>query len=164
MSYTLREITENSPIAHFGPKSSCIVSGNDDVWFETIAGELMRIRIHARDVGGRFAILETIAQPMAGTPMHTHREDEVFQVLDGVLTFEIENQRIEAGAGAIVVVPAGAKHAWRNFGNEPARSIVTFAPGGIERMFTTLGDLALDELANHVARYGSMIHGPMIER
>jgi quercetin dioxygenase-like cupin family protein len=131
-----------------------VLSGDEGHWFNAVPGEVVRIRIHDSDVGGRFTVLESVAQPMAGTPSHAHREDEVFHVQEGVLTFVIDGNRFDACPGSIVVIPAGAVHAWRNFGDKPSRSIVTFTPGGIEELFAKLSELALSNLPELAAHYG----------
>jgi quercetin dioxygenase-like cupin family protein len=140
-----------------------LASGDEVPWFDSVPGERLRIRVGAGNVGGRYAIMESVAQPMAGAPLHTHREDEIFHVLDGVLTFVIDGDRVEAGPGSIVVVPAGAVHAWRNFGDKPARCMVTFTPGGVEELFTRIGGLPPAELAEFAARYGTIVVGPPLE-
>ncbi len=152
------------PIAKLGRNLTAIVSGDDDVWFDTAVGEKMRIRIHARDVDGRFSIMECLSQPMSGTPRHRQRADEIVHVLEGALTFQIDDERFDASVGDIVVIPAGAAHAWRNFGPVPTRAIVTFAPGGLERLYTTIQDVPCDKLRDHVAHHGLVIDGPMINR
>ncbi len=153
----------NGWTSHQEKSSAAILSQSDEPWTEAIPGEILRVRIHSRDVGGRYAMLESISQPMAGAPLHAHVEDEVFHVLNGVLTFEIGSKRLEAGPGSIIVVPAGTVHAWRNFGNKPARCMVTFTPGGIEELFLRLKDTPPEGLATLAARYGSIITGPILE-
>lgn len=140
------------------------MNGNEEPWFDAIPGERIRIRIRGRDVAGGYSVLESISQPMTGAPLHTHREDEIFHVLEGVLTFVVDGRCIDAGPGSVVVVRAGAVHAWRNFGDVPARCLVMFTPGGIDELFAALGTVRPDELPEFAARYGSIIRGPTIER
>ncbi len=140
-----------------------VLSADEGRWINAVPGEIIRIRVHSSEVGGRFTVVESISQPMAGPPSHVHREDEVFFVEEGVLTFVIDGNRFEAGAGSLVVIPAGAVHAWRNFGDKPARCIVTFTPGGIEELFSRIGETPLSKLPDLAAQYGSAITGPPIE-
>ncbi len=152
------------PIAKLGRDSTVIISSDDDVWFDTAFGEKMRVRVHARDVDGRFSIMECLAQPASGTLRHRQRADEIVHILEGALTFQIDDRRFEAGVGDIVVISAGRTHAWRNFGPVPARSVVMFAPGGLERLYTTISNVPRDQLRDHVAGHGLVIDGPMIDR
>ena len=57
--------------------------------------------------------------PGFGPPLHRHPVEEVFLVLRGQATFTIEDSRIAAGAGHIVVVPAGVPHCFVNASEEP---------------------------------------------
>ena len=42
-------------------------------------------------MNGRYAIMENIAAPGTATPMHFHAEDEIFHVLEGTVTFSIDD-------------------------------------------------------------------------
>ena len=145
------------------PNSRWFISSNTDPWFEAVPGEAMRIRVYGHDVGGRYTIAESIAQPMAGVPRHIHREDEVIVLHDGVLVFELDGARHEAGPGSIVTIPAGVEHAWRNFGDRPAHYFATFTPGGIDELLTQVSQVSPDALADLAARYGCIVTGPLIE-
>lgn len=132
-------------------------------WFDVIPGERISIRVASSEVGGRFAILESVAGPGTATPMHTHREDEIFQILEGVVTFSCGGQIFDAVAGTTVVIPAGAHHAWKNRGGNDVRMVVLFAPGGIEPLFRQLAGRAPEEIGAAAAVYGTVIVGPPIE-
>ncbi|NNM71617.1 cupin domain-containing protein [Enterovirga aerilata] len=127
--------------------------------FEAIPGEMISIRVHSSQVGGHFAILESLLQPRCGPPLHTHREDETFQVLEGTMTFLCEGRRLEGGPGTIVHVPAGMAHAWANLTDRPARMLVTLSPGGLEDIFAQLAGRSPAEFGELVERYGSVIVG-----
>src|SRR5271168_3516739 len=115
--------TTSEPIAHSAPEhSAAIVSHHDSIkWFEAIPGEQLCIRVHGTQVNGRYAIMENIAAPGTATPMHFHAEDEIFHILEGTVTFSIDGDVFNASVGSIVVIPAGAHHAWRNRSNSPIR-------------------------------------------
>jgi len=83
--------------------------------------------------------MENIAAPGTATPMHFHAEDE------------------------IVVIPAGAHHAWRNRSNAPIRMSIFFSPGGVEELYPKLVGLSLEELPTVVEPFGSGIVGPPID-
>jgi mannose-6-phosphate isomerase-like protein (cupin superfamily) len=137
-----------------------VVSRTDkDGWFNAIPGETLKIRIPGSATGGAYAILESVVEPGYGPPLHFHREDEIFEVLEGVMTFQVVDGRFEASPGTIVSVPAGVHHAWFNFGSAPVRMIVTFAPGGIEALFPQLGGMAPADIAKLAERYGTVIVG-----
>jgi quercetin dioxygenase-like cupin family protein len=106
------------------------------------------IRVHGTQVNGRYAIMENIAAPGTATPMHFHAEVEIFHILEGTVTFSIDGDVFNASVGSIVVIPAGAHHAWRNRSNAPIR------------MSTCL---SLEELSTVVEPFGSGIVGPPID-
>jgi mannose-6-phosphate isomerase-like protein (cupin superfamily) len=56
-----------------------------------------------------------------GSPagMHTHVVDQIFYILAGTMSLEIEGKPYEAGPGSLVVFPAGVPHRNWNGGTEP---------------------------------------------
>ena len=129
-------------------------------WFDAVPGERVRIRVDSRTVGAAYTIIESVAQAMVGPPLHRHREDEVFHILEGCLAFQCGTERFDAPAGSIVVAPADTPHCWFNFGPEPARMVVTFAPGGQEEVFLGLMHVAAEDLAIYAARHDIDVLGP----
>ena len=59
--------------------------------------------------------------PGDGSPagMHIHVVDQLFYILRGTMSLEIEGQRYTAGPGSLVVFPAGVPHRNWNGGTEP---------------------------------------------
>lgn len=94
--------------------------------------------------------------------MHYHREDEILQILEGVLTFSCGGRIFDAVAGTTIVVPAGAHHAWLNHAPSPVRMLVTFSPGGIEELFKRLYSTNPNDLDALATEYGTHIVGPGI--
>jgi mannose-6-phosphate isomerase-like protein (cupin superfamily) len=77
-------------------------------------GSLWTVKASAEQIGGRFALIDELAPGGAGTPLHRHAEDETFYVLEGELTFFLEDDEpITATAGSFVHVLGGAVHAFR---------------------------------------------------
>jgi len=149
---------------HALEQSTPIVSHHDTIkWFEAIPGEQLCIRVHGTQVNGRYAIMENIASPGTATPMHFHAEDEIFHILEGTVTFSIDGDVFNASVGSIVVIPAGAHHAWRNRSNAPIRMSTFFSPGGVEELYPKLVGLSLEELSTVVEPFGSGIVGPPID-
>jgi quercetin dioxygenase-like cupin family protein len=95
--------------------------------------------------------------------MHFHAEDEIFHILEGTVTFSIDGDVFNAFVGSIVVIPAGAHHAWRNRSNAPIRMSTFFSPGGVEELYAKLVGLSLEELSSVVESFGSGIVGPPID-
>lgn len=143
-------------------KVATVHSPEEREWVQTYPGERVAILVHSGSVGGQLSVLEAIAAPCAASPMHYHREDEILQILEGVLTFSCEGKVFDALAGTTIVVPAGAHHAWINHAPSPVRMLVTFSPGGIEELFKQLHRTSHDKLDTLAAEYGTHVVGPGI--
>jgi quercetin dioxygenase-like cupin family protein len=132
-------------------------------WFEAIPGEQLCIRVHGSQVNGQYSMMENVAEPGTATPMHFHAEDEIFHVLEGTVAFSIDGDVFNASVGSVVVIPAGAHHAWRNRSNAPIRMFTFFSPGGVEDLYPRLAGLSLDEMISVVESFGSGIVGPPMD-
>jgi mannose-6-phosphate isomerase-like protein (cupin superfamily) len=153
-------------MANFGEQAASHVrdpmpDGTPGNWFDAVPGERVRIRVDSRTVAGAaYTIIESVAQAMVGPPLHRHREDEIFYIVEGCLAFQCGTERFDAPAGSIIVAPAGTPHCWFNFGPEPARMVVTFAPGGQEEVFLGLADVASTDLPAYAALHDIDVLGP----
>jgi len=89
-----------------------------------------------------YSLLEWIAP--AGTqspPVHLHhRTDEGFYVLTGTFGFLLDDERIEAPAGAHVLVPKGHPHTFWNAGDETASCLIILSPAGFDAYFRELAE------------------------
>ena len=131
-------------------------------WFDTIPGERMAIHVQSSAVGGNLAIMETVAVPGCGSPLHFHRESEIFHILEGTMTFMCGGEKREAGLGTTIVVPPGVHHAWANLSPSQVRMLVVVTPGGIENLFPQANGLSPLDLVELVESYGTRIVGPPI--
>ena len=64
-----------------------------------------------------------------------NREEELFVVLEGEITFWIDGRVTTHTAGGTEFVPRNVPHSFRNISNKPARVLILFTPGGIEGFF-----------------------------
>jgi mannose-6-phosphate isomerase-like protein (cupin superfamily) len=86
---------------------------------------------------GQFLFGEARMDPGSPCPslhIHTH-EYESFYVVEGVLTVEVGDQRLELKGGDYVVLPPGVPHRFANLSDAPVRVIGAMAPTNIEKMF-----------------------------
>lgn len=70
-----------------------------------------------------------------GPPLHSHDVDEAFYILDGQLTFQLNNEKTTANAGELVFARRGLPHTLANPGGTPARYLLVITPAGFERQF-----------------------------
>jgi quercetin dioxygenase-like cupin family protein len=97
-------------------------------WF----GSLAVIKTTAAETGGQMTIVEVTEHPGAEAPLHVHhRDDEGFWVLQGEVTFEVGETKIEASAGDYVFGPRDIPHRFK-VGDQGCRMLFILVPGGIE--------------------------------
>jgi quercetin dioxygenase-like cupin family protein len=74
--------------------------------------------------GGRNASVAYIRTPPGGgSPrgLHTHDWEQIFYVLEGTMTIEVEGEQMTAGPGSLIVFPAGVPH--RNWNDSAAPTV-----------------------------------------
>jgi len=84
-----------------------------------------------RDSGAETTSINCIKTPAGeGSPagLHTHRVDQVFYILSGTMSLEIEGTEYEAGPGTLVYFPAGVPHRNWNAGSEPTVHLAIQVP------------------------------------
>ena len=140
------------------------------VWF---LATRMSLLASAETTGGALGLIEGVFPPGFSPPLHVHsHEDEPMYVIEGQVTFQVGDQRFEAGPGSFVFLPKDVPHTFVVEGDAPARILELTLPGGFERFHIEGGrpaegpglpapappDIAmLDQLA---ARYGTRHIGP----
>lgn len=66
-------------------------------------------------------------EPGAAFGMHTHPGEEIINVLEGLLEYEIEGQRpVVLKAGDVLFIPAGKNHSAKNVGKVKASELATY--------------------------------------
>ncbi len=130
----------------------------------------LTMKAESYQTGGLITIYESRQEAHSvGPARHYHeRLTEVFYVLDGCLTFQIDTEIHMARAGAMVVIPPRVVHAFRNAQSQPARLLVVVIPGGFEGFFAEaqglqipMGDAPQWQRIN--ARWDTHIVGPPLE-
>lgn len=116
-------------------------------------------------VDGRVSIVEVLATRAAEPPRHIHhREDELWYVLDGQMTFQVGDATLLAPAGSFAYAPKGVAHAF-TIDVEPTRVLVLATPSGFERFAMELGVPAeSDEMPAGLALPGPEVLGPVAAR
>jgi quercetin dioxygenase-like cupin family protein len=73
--------------------------------------------------GARIGGEGTCQDSCTGPGLHRHPYEETFIVEEGRATFTVDGETIEAHAGQIVVVPAGAAHGFVSSGDDVLRQV-----------------------------------------
>jgi mannose-6-phosphate isomerase-like protein (cupin superfamily) len=130
------------------------------------------IRIPSRQTDGLVGLGEVNLPPLtAGPNLRVHaNEDELFVVLEGMLTVQIGQELHDIAAGGLAWGARGIPHAFANRAQEPLRIMILWNPGGAERVFeemeeyarTAAGSPEQEVTAAILARYGATRVGPPI--
>ncbi len=80
-----------------------------------VIGELLTLKVTNAQTDGMFTVIELLAQPGGGPPLHTHPSAESFTILEGEFQFTGldcgQPYSFRAGPGDTVYIPGGAPHA-----------------------------------------------------
>jgi quercetin dioxygenase-like cupin family protein len=108
-----------------------------------VTGERIVFRQTSRETGGEAVVIETYVQPngfVAAAHVHPSQEER-FEVLRGSVGFRLGREKLVAGPGKRLTVPAGTPHKFWNAGDEVAHFVCEVRPALqfealIETMFT----------------------------
>lgn len=93
---------------------------------------------------GQLSLVELQGLPGSGPGPHIDPWLESFYVLEGELTFRVEEDgavhELVARGGDAVSIPTGVGHAFSVTGSEPARYLIASAPAGIDAFFADAGE------------------------
>ena len=112
------------------------------------AGDEYHYLATGKETDGQYFLFEGIIPPGGGPPPHIQtREEELFYVLDGEITFYVEGEEVVAPKGTFINMPKGVKHNFRNQSSETAKMLFLFSPAGIEGLFDEM--VKDQDMANH---------------
>jgi quercetin dioxygenase-like cupin family protein len=104
-------------------------------WF---GDSLFEFLVPSEATGGQLSVFRATLRQGFSPPRHVHtREDEVFLVLDGDVSFEIDGRRRSAGPGTSLYMPRGVPHSFL-VESAVATMLGIMAPGDFEHLFRTL--------------------------
>jgi mannose-6-phosphate isomerase-like protein (cupin superfamily) len=118
----------------------------------------------ARDTDGAELVIEALMRPGAFMPPHRHlRQEEAFEILEGIGTFHLGGKRIVAGPDHRVLVRAGVAHRFRNRSNTDVRLRATLRPAlRTEDLFERLFRLGAEGRVNRLGAPGPLITAALI--
>src|SRR5688572_170336 len=88
-----------------------------------------------KETSERYSISEWWLEPYSdGVHAHSHEEnDEIFYVLEGMISFLVADEWSDASAGSFLLIPRIITHAFKNKTDKTAGLFNVFIPGGFER-------------------------------
>jgi len=116
-----------------------------------VTGERIVFRKTSCDTGGQAVVIETFVQPdgfVAAAHVHPSQEER-FEVLKGSVGFRIGREKLVAGPGQRITVPAGTPHKFWNAGDTEAHFVCEVRPAlQFESLLETMFALAADGKTN----------------
>ena len=110
----------------------------------SMPGTLFNILVGCEESNGAIVIAEMHAVPGSEPPRHVHtKEDEVFIIREGSITFFIGDDIIQANAGDTVYLPVNVPHHF-TITSEVASGYVMATPGNIEHFFRSIARVTDD--------------------
>jgi mannose-6-phosphate isomerase-like protein (cupin superfamily) len=99
-------------------------------------GDVLTVMLAGEQTGQTLTVMSDTTPPGGGPPPHVHsKEDELFLVVEGRVSFFVQDRWTEVGPRAPVYLPRGTAHCYRNVGTKPSRQWILTTPSGFERGF-----------------------------
>ena len=141
-------------------------TGRKPPW--SIYGDRIYLLLSGKETAGGFTVMEDHTLAGTGPPWHVHhREDELFQVLEGKYVFQVRDRRIEAKVGDLIMIPKDNPHSFQNVGPTTGRTLITVQPSGIEFFFEELAALTgppdMAKVAAVFIKHGLELLGPPLD-
>jgi quercetin dioxygenase-like cupin family protein len=122
-----------------------------DTLTNPVTGEVIRFVETAADTNGEYVLVEVVVEPngfVAAAHVHPY-QTEIFEILDGELTFRAGKETIVAKAGDTVRIDPGTPHKFWNDGDTDARFRTEVRPAlQFESLIETMFALANDGKTN----------------
>jgi quercetin dioxygenase-like cupin family protein len=104
-------------------------------------GNVLNVMLGGEQTGNQLSITSELTPPGGGPPLHVHRrEDEIFLVIDGRISYCVNGEWTEVEPGGVVYLPRGVPHAFRNVGESPSRHWIITTPSEFEIFFSRCAD------------------------
>ena len=118
------------------PQAWMLDSRDGDAYWSL--GSLTVLKATGENTDGSFSLVEERMPPGQSPPLHVHQtDDEMFYILDGTVTFEIDGERFTATAGSTVFAPHGLPHSYIT--EEETRWLMFVHEPGLEQLWASVG-------------------------
>lgn len=126
------EFDQFDPPADGGrPLSDAVFRGAGTGRWVALGGTNVVSKAEATETDGFFTFAETALAPGSrGSALHGNDAVAAVYVVEGTVSVELGDERVDAGAGAFVLVPPGLAHTLANRTGETALVLELLAPGG----------------------------------
>jgi mannose-6-phosphate isomerase-like protein (cupin superfamily) len=90
-------------------------------------GVMTLMRVSALVRSAQLCIFEQFCDPGLGAPIHLHAVEEVLEVMEGEAEITLRGESLILRANKSVLIPAGARHGFRNIGSSILKVRATLA-------------------------------------
>ena len=113
--------------------------GEGDRWW--FLNHVQAIKVGRDQSDGVMTVIEFQAPPGFGPPPHIHhREDELFYVLEGNVTFWCDGESVAYGPGGMAYLPKGLPHRFEVSEHGEARVLQITAPAQFDEFVQEFGE------------------------
>ncbi|TCR64850.1 cupin domain-containing protein [Bosea sp. BK604] len=105
-------------------------------------GVMTRMRVSATVQGRQLCIFEQFCEPGLGAPMHLHAVEEVLEVIEGTAEITLRDESAIMTANQSVLIPAGARHSFRNIGTGTLHVRATLAAAIFEASYDDRNEIS----------------------
>ncbi len=110
-----------------------------EVWRE---GVNTRMRVSALTKSHQLCIFEQFCDPGHGAPIHIHAAEEVLEIMEGKAEIFLADESRIVTADQSVVIPAGARHGFKNVGTGILKVRATMAASIFEASYDARSELS----------------------
>jgi mannose-6-phosphate isomerase-like protein (cupin superfamily) len=126
------------PISPLG--TSLLVRANEGRTLHAF-GHAIVVLLDGKQTGEKFTAFVNISPPGGGPGPHYHeREDEWFYIVEGEVSFLMNDTWVDVFPGDCVYSPRGSVHGFKNKTDQPIRVFMNIAPAGFERFFAEVAE------------------------
>lgn len=105
-------------------------------------GVMTLMRVSALTRSAQLCIFEQFCDPGLGAPTHLHAVEEVLEVMEGEAEIHLNGESQIVRANQSVLVPAGARHGFRNIGTGILKVRATLAAPIFEATYDDRAELS----------------------
>jgi mannose-6-phosphate isomerase-like protein (cupin superfamily) len=105
-------------------------------------GVMTQMRVSAVVQGRQLCIFDQFCEPGLGAPMHLHAVEEVLEVFSGTAEIYLGKEKMVVTANQSVLVPAGARHGFKNIGTDTLHVRATLAAAIFEASYDDRNELS----------------------
>lgn len=85
------------------------------------------------EIGSKYSVSEWWLEPNTKGPgIHSHPEDDLFYIIDGVMSVYVDGRWIDAPHGSFILIPGGVEHDFENRNDHRAGLLNFKIPGDFE--------------------------------